>query len=153
MPCIFCIAAVAMIAGAIATAVADRIEAGLADQSDGAVRRTVETDSVTKWELDVRVGRTAVPVAVTLFKDSGRVRIQVLKHVLSTQEIALLFARLCAAIGAELVSSSDPQHEAEEPHDHDEPDLERDDEREAGTDEADRQRTTADPRAARRERR
>ena len=124
MPCIFCIAAIAMIAGAVATAAADRIEAGLTAQAAGPVRRAVDTDSVAKWELDVKVGSKTVPVAVTLFKDSGRVRIQILTHVLSAEQIQELFERLCLAIEADLVSQSDPADEADdEDHDHDEADI------------------------------
>lgn len=117
MPCIFCIAAVALIAGAIATAVADRVESGLSEQAAGPVRRAVDTDSVAKWELDVTVGSVSVPVTVTLYKESGRVRIQVLSHALSPQQVQELFARLCAAIGAQLVSQSGPDDETHAEHD------------------------------------
>jgi hypothetical protein len=117
MPCIFCIAAVALIAGALATAVADRVESGLSEQATGPVRRAVDTDSVAKWELDVAVGAVPVPVAVTLYKESGRVRIQVLSHALSPQQVQELYTRLCAAIGAQLVSQSGPDDETHGEHD------------------------------------
>jgi hypothetical protein len=42
------------------------------------VTRTVDSESVTKFELTVAVGDKQAPVAVTIFKAHKRVRIQVL---------------------------------------------------------------------------
>jgi hypothetical protein len=146
MPCIFCIAAITLVAGAIAAATADRMESALSEQAAGPVRRTVDTDSVAKWELDVTVGSTSVPVAVTLFKDSGRVRIQVLSHALSPEQVQELFALLCAAMGAELVSQSTREDEAHGEHDTQE-------DTDADPDPAPPQRSaTSDPQAAPRRR-
>jgi Ni/Co efflux regulator RcnB len=114
MPCIFCIAVIAMIAGAMAAGAVDQVEDGLADKAAGTLRRAADTDTVTKWDLTVKVGSRSVPLAVTLFKDHGRVRVQ------------KLLREICEAIGAKMVSQSSPDDQAHTEADHDaEPAVER----------------------------
>ena len=125
MPCIFCIAVIAviaMIAGAMAAGAVDQVEDGLADKAAGTLRRAADTDTVTKWDLSVKVGPKSVPLAVTLFKDHGRVRVQVLTHELSPQQVQKLFHAICEAIGAKMVRQSSPHDQAQAGHaeaDHD----------------------------------
>jgi hypothetical protein len=113
MPCIFCIAVIALIAGAMAAGAVDQVEDGLADKAAGTLHRVADTESVTKWQLSVKVGSKPAPLAVTLFKDHGRVRVQVLTHDLSAQQVQELFREICEAIGATIVGRSSPDDEAQ----------------------------------------
>jgi hypothetical protein len=117
MVCIFCIAVLAIVAGALTTAHLDEMEANLAEKAkDNNVKRTVDSDSVTKFDLVVRVGGKDAPVAVTIYKAHKRVRIQILTHELSREEVEQLEDELAEALGAEIVDRSDPEHEASAQH-------------------------------------
>ncbi|HEX2038727.1 MAG TPA: hypothetical protein VHF47_03225 [Acidimicrobiales bacterium] len=117
MPCIFCIAVLVLVAGALTSEHLDEVEEKLRDKAEGEeVRRTVDTESVAKFELAVRVGSKSAPVAVTVFKDHRRVRIQVLTHDLTAEEVEELEDELAEALDAEVVDRSDPAHEAGEEH-------------------------------------
>jgi DNA-binding protein YbaB len=120
MPCIFCIAVFLLIAGALTAEQVDKVEEQLADKAEGGrVRRTVDSDSVAKIELKARIGAKSVPVAVTVFKEHRRVRIQVLTHDLTPEEVEQLEDELAEALGAEVVDRHDGSGEHE--HDHEEP--------------------------------
>src|SRR5919112_465595 len=91
MPCIFCIAVFAMLAGSVTTLVLDQLEERLAMAANSPIRRTIDTASAAKFEFRVPTpGLTearlephtlaAVPVAVTVYKQHRRIRIQVLTH-------------------------------------------------------------------------
>jgi hypothetical protein len=112
MPCIFCIAVVALISGAIASTAVDHMENELAKKGTGPVRRAADTDSVTRWELRVRKGHKTVPVAVTLWKDHGRIRIQILSHNLTRAEITELEDEIAETVGAKVVTRSTEEEEA-----------------------------------------
>jgi hypothetical protein len=117
VPCIFCIAVLALVAGALTSERLDEVEEKLRDKADDEkVRRTVDTESVARFELTVRVGSKSAPVAVTVFKDHKRVRIQVLTHELTAQEVEELEEELADALDAEIVDRSDPAHEASDEH-------------------------------------
>jgi hypothetical protein len=117
MPCIFCIAVLMLVAGALTSEHLDEVEEKLRDKAeDEEVRRTVDTESVAKFELTVRVGSKSAPVAVTVFKDHRRVRIQVLTHELTAEEVEELEDELAEALDAEIVDRADPAHEASEEH-------------------------------------
>lgn len=110
MPCIFCIAVFAMLAGAVTTAVLDQLEERLVQAAGGGpVRRAVDTGSVTKFEFSVPVpGQVqAAPVAVTVYKQHKRIRIQVLTHALSRAAAEAVEDRVAAAAGLRIVSRSD----------------------------------------------
>ncbi len=113
MVCIFCIAVLAIVAGALTAAGVDDIEEQLADEADGEVRRVSDTESVARFELTVDVGRKKAPVAVTLYKEHSRVRIQILTHELTPEEAETLEDELADAIGATILDRSSP--EGEEP--------------------------------------
>ena len=116
MVCIFCIAVLAIVAGALTAASVDEIEEQLAEKADGEVQRVSDTESVTRFELTVEVGHTKAPVAVTLYKEHSRVRIQILTHELTPEEAEKLEDELAEAIGARIVDRSSPEGD-----EHDEP--------------------------------
>ena len=121
MVCIFCIAVLAIVAGALTAASVDEIEEQLADK--GEVTRVSDTESVARFEVTVDVGRKEAPVAVTLYKEHSRVRIQILTHELSPEEAEKLEDELAEAIGAKIVERSSPEAEAED-HTHEDPEEE-----------------------------
>ena len=125
MVCIFCIAVLAIVAGALTAASVDQIEEQLADK--GEVTRVSDTESVARFELTVDVGGTEAPVAVTLYKEHSRARIQILTHDLTPEEAERLEDELAEAIGAKIVDRSSPEGELhEEPaHDHADREAER----------------------------
>lgn len=114
MVCIFCIAVLAIVAGALTAASVDDIEEQLADKAEGEVRRVSDTESVARFELTVKVGRKKAPVAVTLYKEHSRARIQILTHELTPEEAERLEDELAEAIGARIVDRSSPEGEEHE---------------------------------------
>ena len=111
MVCIFCIAVLAIVAGALTAASVDDIEEQLAAKADGEVRRVSDTASVARFELTVEVGGKQAPVTVTLYKEHSRVRIQILTHDLTSEEAAQLEDELAEAVGATIVDRSGPEGE------------------------------------------
>ena len=114
MVCIFCIAVLAIVAGALTAAGVDEIEEQLADKAAGEVRRVSDTESVVRFELTVEVGGKEAPAAVTLYKEHSRVRIQILTHELTPEEAEQLEDELAEAVGAKIVDRSSPEGEAHE---------------------------------------
>jgi len=114
MPCIFCIAVFAMIAGAVTTAVLDELQGKLDTVASTPVRRTVDSGSVAKYEFDVapRKSAPAVPVTLTVFKAHKRVRLQVLTHALPREQVQALEDRVAAAAGLTIVDRSTAEDEA-----------------------------------------
>lgn len=120
MPCIFCIAVFALLAGALTAARIDQLEQDLATQAVGEVRRTVESSTTTAWELEVAPpvgvtpssGTPSVPVIVTIYKPFARVRIQLRTHSLTPAEVEAVQDRLAAHLGLEIVERSDEAQEA-----------------------------------------
>lgn len=116
MPCIFCIAAFVLIAGAVSASAIDKMEGDLEKMAAGPLKKLADTESVTKWEFEVAVGRKKVPVAVTVYKDHARVRIQILSHDLQPEEARKLQDEIAEVLGAEVVSRSDPEDEEKVKH-------------------------------------
>ena len=117
MPCIFCIAVFTLVAGALTAAHVDEVEDKLRQKAEGnTVARTVDSESVAKFELSVKVDKQSVPVAVTVYKDHKRVRIQVLTHSLGRAAAETLEDDLAAALAAEVVDRSDEESEAAARH-------------------------------------
>ena len=112
MPCIFCLAVFAMFAGAITTAVLDAMESKLASVSREPVRRAVDSGSVTRFDTVVAspTGRP-VPVAVTVYKQHKRVRIQVLTHDLTRAEAEAVEDMLARVLELRIVDRSDAHDE------------------------------------------
>lgn len=122
MPCIFCIAVFAMLAMAVTSAVVDQLESKLAAEAASPVHRTTDSDSVSRFEFEFpvppgnpgssRPGKAmTAPVALTVYKRYGRVRIQVLTHDLQQAQAEALQRRIAAVAGLEIVSWSNPQTE------------------------------------------
>jgi hypothetical protein len=112
MVCIFCIAVLMLVGGALTAQHLDKMEDGLAERAvDGRVRRTADTDAVVKWELTVKIAKRSIPVAVTVFKDLGRARIQILTHELTREEVEQVENMLAEALEATVIDRSDPAHE------------------------------------------
>ena len=114
MVCIFCIAVLAIVAGALTAASVDEIEEQLADKAGGEVQRVSDTESVARFELTVDVDGKRAPVAVTLYKEHSRARIQILTHELTPDEAEKLEDELAEAIGARIVDRSSPEGERHE---------------------------------------
>ena len=118
MVCIFCIAVLAIVAGALTAASVDQIEEQLAEKADGEVQRVSDTESVARFELTVEVGSKKAPVAVTLYKEHNRVRIQILTHELTPEEVEKLEDELAESVGAKIVDRSSPEGDAHEEREH-----------------------------------
>ena len=112
MACIFCIAVLAIVGGATAASTVEGLKERLAKLAVGSVRLVAETDSVAKLEADVTVLGRAVPVAVTLYKEFGRLRIQLLSHDLDRSAIEQVEDELARVLTARIVSRSDEDGEA-----------------------------------------
>lgn len=120
MPCIFCLAVFAMLAGAITTAVLDELERKLQAVSDGPVTRTVDSDSVATYETTViapsvpgekQAAGKPVPVRVSVYKKHKRVRIQVMTHDLTRAEAEAVENLIAEALGLDIVDRSDAHDE------------------------------------------
>jgi hypothetical protein len=122
MPCIFCIAVFAILATAVTTAALDQLESRLATEAATPVRRTTNSSSVARFEFEFPVpplnsGRRrpdkaiTAPVALTVYKRYGRVRIQVLTHDLQRAQAEALQKRIAAVAGLEIIEWSSPQTE------------------------------------------
>lgn len=115
MPCIFCIAVFALLAGAITASVLDQLEARLAKVAASPVQRIADTGSVTRFEFQVippglrlpRNTEPAVPVAVTVYKQEKRIRIQVLTHDISRPTAEAVEDYIAAAADLRILQRSD----------------------------------------------
>ena len=120
VPCIFCIAVFAILTTAVSTAVLDQLESRLATEAATPVRRTTNSSSVSRFEFEfpvppINAGRhrpnktVMAPVALTVYKRYGRVRIQVLTHDLHRAQAEALQKRIAAIAGLQIVEWSDPR--------------------------------------------
>jgi hypothetical protein len=128
MVCFFCIAVFTLLAGAITAAALDSMEEQLEDKATDGVRRVADTDSVARFELTVEVDGKKAPVAVTVYKEHARVRIQLLTHELTPEQVKRLEDELAEALDAEVVDRSSPHTEEHEDRQgqEDQPDEDRD---------------------------
>ncbi|MFN2525750.1 MAG: hypothetical protein ABR505_05740 [Actinomycetota bacterium] len=112
MVCIFCVAAFVAVVGAMGGISLAQIEGALQSRSKGPVQKTSESSSVVKYEANVTVltGKV-VPVAVTIYKEHNRVRIQLLTHELSRAEIEKVEDEIAEMLQARIVIRSDPETE------------------------------------------
>ncbi|HEX2063885.1 MAG TPA: hypothetical protein VHE80_05645, partial [Acidimicrobiales bacterium] len=116
---IFCIAVFVALAGQVTSAVVDQIAARLEEKASGPVRKTSDTESVAKLEFEIEAGGKEVPVATTVFKQSRRVRIQLMDHELSREEAEKLQNLLADLLDLRVVERSDPGSEAKVRQAHD----------------------------------
>jgi hypothetical protein len=107
VPCIFCFAALTLLAGAVTAQTVEHLQHRLtALAAGGQVERVSDTGSVTLFQLTVehpRGGSAGVPVAVTLYKQQAGVRIQVLTHSVDATVARDVEARIAAALDARIV--------------------------------------------------
>lgn len=116
MVCFFCIAVFALVAGALTASTLDDIEDKLDEKAVDGAKRVSDTESVARFELTVEVDGKKAPVAVTVYKEHARVRIQILTHELSPDQVKRLEDELAETIGADVVDRSSPDaHEHEDP--------------------------------------
>lgn len=102
MPCIFCLAVLALLAGAVTASWLDVSEERLQARASGPVTRSRETESVCVWDLTAAVDNASTPVTVTVYKDEKRVRIQVHSHDLTDEQVKRLEDELAALLEAEI---------------------------------------------------
>lgn len=128
MVCIFCIAVIAMVGAAITQAVIDSMAGALDDVAEGDVKVAADTSTMARFELEIEVpGSSAesTPVVVTVYKQQGRARIQLMSHDLTREQIREIQRRIAAALEAEIVDETDERDEhdvrevAEHQHEHD----------------------------------
>jgi len=111
VPCIFCIAVFLIAASVVTAATVDELEDRLEEAASEPVERAADTESVTVWNATFRVGRDAAPVAITVYKQWGRVRIQVLTHDLNREQVGELQNRIAELLGLRIVDRSTEQDE------------------------------------------
>lgn len=126
MACIVCLATVAAIAFGVGVSVDEWLDKKLARLAEaGSVIH--DTESVATWQGEFKVclddgTEKIVPVTIRLFKDVGRVRVQIDDHSLTEEEAARLEDEILEALDADLVERRYPsdgaQGEKVEPHDH-----------------------------------
>ncbi|HEX5417681.1 MAG TPA: hypothetical protein VFZ25_18645 [Chloroflexota bacterium] len=110
MPCIFCIAALAMVGAALAPAAIEGIDRALRSALPDA-RRSADSGTMTKWEGTYTIpGPRAkrVPVAVYIYKGSGRTRVQIKSHDVSRAEAEAIQDDLAGRIGAKVLAREFP---------------------------------------------
>jgi len=112
MPCIFCIAVFMALAGTVTAAVMDTMEERLAGKAASPIKRVTDTGSVARLEFSMPAAGKVVPVAVTVFKKVGRVRIQVLTHDLTRPDAEQLEEELAQTLGLRIVERSSAEGEA-----------------------------------------
>jgi hypothetical protein len=96
----------------IATGVVADMLLRLVDLRNGRMRQTVDTQSVSSFELSLNYPEVGdVPVNVTLFKQHGRVRVQVMNYELSRLVVERIEDDIAEALGGRIVARSS---EAEE---------------------------------------
>ena len=116
MPCIFCIAALAITAATIVPALTDAMQNSLGDLATD-LKRVSESDSAVMWSgsfaFKATDGRTKRAAAnVTIYKESKRARIQVTTHEFSRADNEIVETLIAGALGAEILSRHDA-HEAQ----------------------------------------
>jgi septal ring factor EnvC (AmiA/AmiB activator) len=111
MPCIFCVAVFMMLAGTIGAAAIDEIQERLGRESKGRVKRTADSESVAKLEATVDFEGRDVPVAVTVYKEHARARIQVLTHEITRDDAEKLENHIAELLDLRILARSDPRSE------------------------------------------
>ncbi len=104
MPCIFCLAVFAVVAGAVSAGLLDGIEERLRTATGKPVERVTDTESTAQLRATFEVGGKQAPVAITVYKRFGRVRIQVLTHALTAVEVEQLEHRIAELLELRIVA-------------------------------------------------
>ncbi|MHA3701546.1 hypothetical protein ACXR2U_05135 [Jatrophihabitans sp. YIM 134969] len=119
MPCIFCLAVFAMLAGAVTTLVLDQMEERLSRVTVGPPERVVDSASVARFDAQVACPPVAgggqpgrpIAVSVTVYKKYKRVRIQVMTHDLTRAEAEAVEDLVAKALDLDIVDRSDAHDE------------------------------------------
>ena len=111
MPCIFCIAAIAVATATIVPALLDRLEEKLKTRVPD-LQRTAESGAVRQWEGTLSFespirGTTLAPVKVTIYRNSKRARIQVMTHELTPIDVEIVENEVARLLEATVVSRHD----------------------------------------------
>lgn len=116
--CIFCMAALLMMGASLSAVALGNMESRLALTSNvSEVRRSVDTASTIIWYANVMVripNRPAkkIPVAIHLYKQHKRLRVQILTHDLSQAEAEAVQDVVCRALDARVISRHFPSEAA-----------------------------------------
>jgi hypothetical protein len=112
MPCIFCIAMVMAGAGAIAASTIELMQVRLQKKTGSQVKKVSDTSSVARLEFGMKSGKKTVPIALTVFKEHRRVRIQVLTHDVSRPEAEKIENQIADLLDLKIVDRSSAEDEA-----------------------------------------
>jgi hypothetical protein len=116
--CIFCMAALVMIGASLSAVVLGNMENQLVSTKGvSQVRRSVDTESTVMWQANVMIrvpNRPVkeVPIAVHLYKQYKRMRIQILTHGISQAEAEAVQDVICQAFEARVISRHFPSEAA-----------------------------------------
>ena len=98
----------------------------MADKAAGTLRRAADTDTVTKWDLTVKVGSRVSSAGRDALQGSWAGAGPGPDPRTVPQQVQKLLREICEAIGAKMVSQSSPDDQAHAEADHDaEPAAER----------------------------
>jgi hypothetical protein len=116
MPCIFCIAAIAVIAATIVPALIDSMTDQLRTSSKD-LRKVVDTEETVMWSGTFNFTAAdrrpkAARANVTVYKGSKRVRIQAATHDISGDDSVALEDAIARLLGATIVSRHDGRERA-----------------------------------------
>ena len=112
MPCIFCIAMFMAGAGAIAASTIELMQVRLQKKTGTKVKKVSDTSSVARLEFSMKSGKKAVPVALTVFKEHRRARIQILTHEISRPEAEKIENQIADLLDLKIVDRSSAEDEA-----------------------------------------
>ncbi len=111
MVCFFCIVVLAAVAASLVASGLEALEARLEAAAAGPLRRTVDSDSVVRFETEWAIGKKRTGVVITVFKQTQRARIQILSHSLTRAEAAQVEDQIATALEATVVERSNPSDE------------------------------------------
>lgn len=111
--CIFCMLSLMMIGTSITSIVLNNIELRLNNQLHD-VQRSLDTESTTLWrattEFKGRGNQTRhIPVAIHLYKQHHRARVQILTHDITRQEAEKVQDIICKVLEARVISRHFPK--------------------------------------------
>lgn len=119
MPCIFCLAVLALLAGSVTASWLDLSEERLQGRASSPVIRSRQTESVCVWDFTATVDDKTTAVTVTVYTEEKRVRIQVHSHDLDDEQVKRLEDELALLLEAQITERADQEgldhsHEEEE---------------------------------------
>jgi hypothetical protein len=106
MPCIFCIAVFMSAAATVTASGIELIQMRLKKKAATPVKKVADTESVAKFELGMKAAGKTVPVAITVFKEHKRVRIQVMSHEIPRAEAEKLENQIADLLDLKIIDRS-----------------------------------------------